>query len=222
MLVRSTVRACATILLILSFNSGFVWAVDKADLASPTDLHIKFTALRPHTAECLKRGQELIDTLKKSIEKYRHDSTAAVAAGYAGYYTDRDLPIYHFASKWRAAKELIRFDPGQPTALLYKKTAGHYELIGAMYYAPGRYSEDQLDNRIPLCLVRWHRQVNICLPPSGAEVSDDPRFGSNGTIVTELACREAGGRWYPEIHGWMAEVYPFEQASNRIWGYRPD
>ncbi len=187
--------------------------------ASPGDLHIKFTSRRPQTPECLKRGQELIEALGKELEMYK-DVKAAEAAGYAGYYTESNLPMYHFASKWRAFKELVRFDPTQPTALLYKKTTGHYELIGVMYYAPGRYS-DQLDQRVPLCLARWHRQVNVCLPPSGAEDSSDHRFGSDGTIATEAQCKQAGGKWNPEIHGWMVEVYPFESDPKKIWGYRP-
>jgi hypothetical protein len=188
--------------------------------SSPADLHIKFTALRPRTPQCLQRGRELVQTLRKSLEKYK-DYKAAQAAGYTGYYTDTNLPMYHFASKWRAFKELMRFDPGGPTALLYKKTAAGYELIGVMYYAPGRYSEDQLDQRVPLCLARWHRQINVCLPPGGAEDSSDPRFGSDGTIVSADACKKSGGRWYPEVHGWMTEIYPFEHDPGQIWGYRP-
>lgn len=192
----------------------------KPAASSPQDLHLRFTALQPKTPQCLQRGQELVDTLRRSLEKYR-DYKAAQAAGYTGYYTDADLPMYHFASKWRAFKELMHFDPTAPTALLYKKTAGNYQLIGVMYYAPGRYSEDQLDGRVPLCLARWHRQINICLPPNGAEDSRDPRFGSDGTIATEDACKKAGGKWYPEVHGWMTEVYPFESDPAKIWGYRP-
>jgi hypothetical protein len=216
MVLRTTVCARALVLMLLMTGPGFARA------ASPADLHIKFTAPRPPTPECLKSGQELIDTLRKSLEPYKHDKAAAEAAGYAGYYTDRELPMYHFASKWRAFKELIRFDPTQPTVLLYKKTAGRYDLIGVMYYAPGRYSEDELDQRVPLCLARWHRQVNVCLPPSGAEAGNDPRFDSDGTIATEAACNRAGGKWNPEIHGWMVEVYPFETDPKKIWGYRPD
>jgi hypothetical protein len=128
--------------------------------------------------------------------------------------------MYHFASKWRAFKELMLFDPTEPTALLYKKIADGYQLIGVMYYASGRYSEDQLNERVPLCLARWHRQINVCLPPNGAEDSSDPRFGSDGTIATEAACAKAGGKWYPEVHGWMTEVYPFEHDPAKLWGYR--
>ena len=187
----------------------------------PADPHTRFTAPRPATAQCLQRGEELIDTLRKEMARYG-DVKAAEAAGYGGFYTDLNMPMYHFASKWRAFKELMRFDPAQPTALLYKRTNGEYELIGVMYYAPGRYSEDSLDQRVPLCLARWHRQVNVCLPPSGGEAGKDPRFDADGTIATEAECAKAGGKWNPEIHGWMVEVYPFEHEPQKIWGYRPD
>jgi len=217
MALRRIALSCALLSLLL----GAAAVPAGTPAKDPADLHIKFTSLRPRTPQCLKRGQELIETLRNSLEKYQ-DSKAAQAAGYSGYYTGTALPMYHFASKWHAFKELVRFDPTQPTALLYRKTpGGGYELIGAMFYAPARYSEDQLDQRVPLCLARWHRQVNVCLPPGGAEDSSDRRFGSDGTIDTEAECKAAGGKWNPEIHGWMVEVYPFESEPKRIWGYRP-
>ncbi|MGO9056728.1 MAG: hypothetical protein ACLQU2_04985 [Candidatus Binataceae bacterium] len=214
----------STLMLVLPWLAPCHAAGTDGSAASwpvPADPHTRFTAPRPPTAQCLQRGQELIDTLRKEMAKYR-DIKAAEAAGYGGYYTDLNMPMYHFASKWRAFKELMRFDPAQPTALLYKKTNGEYELIGVMYYAPGRYSEDSLDQRVPLCLARWHRQVNVCLPPGGTEAGKDPRFDADGTIATEADCSKAGGKWNPEIHGWMVEVYPFENDPRKIWGYRPD
>src|SRR5690349_19264817 len=73
---------------------------------SPTDLHNKFTARKPVTPQCLERGRHLIDTLRQTLKKYR-DSKAAEAAGYKAYYADHELPLYHFASTWRAVKELV-------------------------------------------------------------------------------------------------------------------
>jgi hypothetical protein len=189
--------------------------------SSPADLHIKFAEPKPVTPQCQERARQIVDTLRKTLAKYR-DYKAGEAAGYEPYYTNIAMPVYHFASKWRAFKELIRFDPAQPTALLYKKAGDGYQLIGAMYYAPGRYSEDELDQRLPLCVARWHRQINICQPPSGKDASDDPRFTSDGTIATEAECKKAGGHWKPSPHGWMAEVYPFEKDPKKIWAYRPD
>lgn len=219
MIVR-TIALSLACWFVLALPTSLIGADATAPSATKTDPHLKFTALRPKTPDCVKRGQELLDTLRKSLEQYK-DSKAAEKAGYAGFYTNTNLPMYHFASKWRAFKETMRFDPSQPTALLYKKAAGGYQLIGVMFYAPARFSEQQLDQRVPLCLARWHRQVNVCLPPSGAEDSSDPRFGSDGTIATEQQCKEAGGKWYPEVHGWMVEVYPFDKSPAEIWGYRP-
>ncbi len=222
MVLRTAIPACALVLVALALHPGPARGAGSASAkeTSPADLHIKFSSPRPQTPQCEQRGKELVETLSKSLEEYK-DYKAAEAAGYSGYYTGSELPMYHFASKWRAFKELVRFDPAQPTVLLYKKSGGNYQLIGAMYYAPGSYSEDRLDGRVPLCLARWHRQVNVCLPPSGAEDSSDPRFGSDGTIATQAQCTKAGGKWYPEVHGWMVEVYPFENDPKKIWGYRP-
>jgi hypothetical protein len=223
MISRTTLLLGAVALWIALFAPRLVSAAGAPSTPAPStiELHNKFTSLRPMTPQCAARAEQLLDTLRQALPKYQ-DSKAAEAAGYWPYYADHDLPAYHFASKWRAFKELVRFDPTQPTALLYEKHHGNYQLVGVMYYAPGRYSEDYLDQRVPLCLARWHRQVNVCLPPGGAEAMSDPRFSADGTIATAAECKAAGGSWNPEIHGWMVEVYPFETDPKKVWAYRPD
>src|SRR2546428_7175662 len=81
----------------------------------------------------------------------------------------RKQPVYRFTN-WRWAIEaMFRFVPARPTSLLYREDAnGHFELVGAMYTAPARTSDDDLDRRIPLSVARWHEHVNWCLPPHGA------------------------------------------------------
>lgn len=183
--------------------------------------HLVFTPLRPKTAADQQRGAQIVAALKAKLRQYP-DYKAAEADGYKGYYLNVAMPVYHFASSWRGFKETMRFAPGEPTALLYKKTPAGFKLIGAMYYAPARLSDDQLNARIPLSLVRWHREVNVCLPSSGEEAGEDKRFGSEGSIVTQAQCQAAGGSWYPSRHGWMAEVYPFASTPERIWAYRSE
>jgi hypothetical protein len=39
----------------------------------------------------------------------------------------------------------------------------------------------------------------------------NPRFGLAGSISTEDACSAAGGKFVPQILGWMVHVDPFEQ-----------
>ncbi len=87
-----------------------------------------------------------------------------------------------------------------------------------MYTAPRDFTEDQLNKRVPLGVARWHQHVNLCMLPRGQGLRADwTKFGLTGTIITEEACQEAGGRWLPVVFGWMVHVYPFEQAPEKIW-----
>jgi hypothetical protein len=88
-----------------------------------------------------------------------------------------------------------------------------------MYTAPRSFTEDQLHRRVPLSLAAWHAHVHLCLPPTDAPRPDWRRFGFRGSIVAEPACRDAGGRWFPQLFGWMVHVYPFESTPERIWGH---
>ena len=104
-------------------------------------------------------------------------------------------PIVHFTRLWYGVKAAFTFNPAQPTSLLYKRTPdGGYELVGAMYTAPKRDSEDQLNKRVPLSIARWHRHINLCFPKKGTDPSkvDWMKFGM-GSIATRQAC-DAGGR----------------------------
>jgi hypothetical protein len=217
---RSLLASAGTMLVAICCMTLSAAAQPTHDGTPPANPHIRFTQLRPANLQDQQRGQQILAALKPVMEKYA-DYRAAQNAGYKGYYLDVPMPMYHFASSWQGFKETMRFDPAAPTALLYRKDAGRFELIGVMYYAPGYFSEDQLNARVPLSLVRWHRQINICLPPGGAEAGSDKRFGSEGSITTENACVAAGGKWNPTLHGWMVEVYPSARTPARVWGYRP-
>ena len=43
------------------------------------------------------------------------------------------------------------------------------------------------------------------------------RFGPSGSIATEKVCEEAGGRFVPQMFGWMVHVYPYENGADKIW-----
>lgn len=179
--------------------------------------HMKMTAERQPTPEDLKRAAAIVTTLRGTLEKYK-DYRVALKDGYRVFLPDISQPQYHFTNYWRGFEAAFRFDPAQPTSLLYKKTTGGYELLGAMYTAPRRMSEAQLDARVPLGVARWHAHVNICLPPQDQRRSADwTRFGFAGSIATAEECLRAGGRFQPQIFGWMVHVYPFESVTDRIW-----
>jgi hypothetical protein len=87
-----------------------------------------------------------------------------------------------------------------------------------MYTAPRRASEEKLNARVPLGVAQWQAHTNICLPPQDQNRSADwTRFGFTGSISTAEDCKQAGGRFQPQIFGWMVHVYPFESAPDRIW-----
>lgn len=182
--------------------------------------HMYMTALHPESPDDDKRTAQILDILRPAIEKYK-DYRAAIADGYQIYLPQIPQPQYHFTN-WRYAYEAeFYFNPAHPTSLLYKKTWDSYKLVGAMYTAPKRDTEDQLNDRVPLSVARWHKHVNFCMPPKGKNWRQVnwKQIGMAGNISTEDACDQAGGRWVPQIFNWMVHVYPYEADPEKIWAH---
>jgi hypothetical protein len=189
-------------------------------------LHVRLTPQRAGTHADTVRVQILADNLRAAIGKYQ-DTTAAVGDGYKMFAPQlKEQAVYHFTNWTAAVKAAFKFDPTRPTSLLYvKEKSGEFKLIGAMYTAPARMTEADLEKRVPLSIARWHRHVNLCLTKKGeekryAEQKDGKlRFGPEGTIATEQDCKAADGRWFAQLFGWMVHANVF--AGNdvpSIWG----
>ncbi len=179
--------------------------------------HMKWTARRPPAMGDETKAAQIARTLRDALVKYQ-DYRVAIEDGFEPFHPEVEQPHYHFTSKWRGFKAAFRFNPAEPTSLLYKKTAAGYELEGVMYTAPKRMDEDSLNKRVPLSVGQWHAHVNLCFPRKGRTASTDwTRFGFKGTIATEEECDAAGGTFYSQVLGWMLHVYPFEQHPDRIW-----
>jgi hypothetical protein len=180
--------------------------------------HMAWSHPRPANNGDEQRARVLVETLRASIEKYR-DYRVAERDGYKPFLPNLKLNEYHFTNYWYGFKAAFEFDPAAPTSLLYRPLpGGGYELIGAMYTAPREMGEDKLDQRVPLSVARWHRHVNICMPQSGETTLADWReFGPRGSIATKDRCDAAGGRFYPQIFGWMVHVYPWESDPTKIF-----
>jgi hypothetical protein len=179
--------------------------------------HMRMTPPRPATDEDRRRGEEIATTLGGALEKYK-DYHVALAEGFHIFAPNLPQPMYHFTNYWNGYLEGFTFDAARPTSLLYKKTKEGYELIGAMYTAPRTASLEELNERIPLGVARWHEHTNLCMPRRGeATHADWKKFGLEGSISTEEECQAAGGRFYPVIFGWMVHVYPFESESAKVW-----
>jgi len=202
-----------------------------ADGAMSGDLmpmaHMTMTKLAPMRAGDAARAAAIADTLRGAIEKYR-DYHVALDEGFTIFLAKVPQKVYHFTSKPNALAALFSFNPSRPTSLLYRKTTDGYELVGAMYTAPKRYTPEALNERVPLSVAEWHMHTNLCLPPVGQEQAMlsagkvPSRFGLRGTIATEDACKAAGGRFHPTVFGWMVHVSPWEKNPALVWGTHED
>ena len=182
-----------------------------------TGPHMKWTALRPGNADDVQRADQIVRTLREALARYK-DYRVAMDEGFAPVHPERKPLHYHFVNKPHRFKARFRFDPAEPSALLYKKTENGYELEGAMYTAPRGLSEDDLSGRIPLSVAQWHAHINLCFSPDGSRRRmSRKQFGFKGTIFTESECRQAGGQFVPQAGGWMIHVYPFKATPAEIW-----
>jgi hypothetical protein len=184
-------------------------------------LHMTYSTLRPPSAEDQKRAAELVSTLQTALAKYQ-DYHVAEADGFKPFHPEFKQPVVHFTRNWYGLKAAFTFNPAEPTSLLYKTKPGvGYELIGAMYTDRKSASEEQLNERVPTSVARWHRHINLCFPPKGTDwkTVDLTKFGFNGSIATKEACDTAGGRFYPQVFGWMVHVYPWEKNPQLVWAH---
>ena len=181
--------------------------------------HMKMTSLRALKPGDEQKADAVAQAARRAAEKYA-DYRVALADGYEIFMPNVRQKQYHFTNYRYAFEAAWRFDPDHPTSLLYEKHGDGYKIIGVMYTAPKRFTEDQLDERIPLSIAQWHAHVNLCMAPSGmrrAAFDPNRRFGLAGSISTQPECDAAGGHFIPQIFGWMVHVYPFAQNSKDVW-----
>ncbi|MGC1372691.1 MAG: hypothetical protein WA824_11190 [Candidatus Sulfotelmatobacter sp.] len=181
--------------------------------------HMKMTALRPMKPGDAERAQAVVEEARKVCEKYL-DYHAALNEGFKIFLPNVPQKMYHFTNYGYAFEASWHFNPEHPTSLLYEKHGDDYKLVGVMYTAPRRFTEDQLDERIPLSLAQWHEHVNFCAAPLGRKYESflpNPQFGFKGSIATQEACDAAGGTFHPVVLNWMVHLYPFEKDQASIW-----
>ena len=181
--------------------------------------HMKMTALRDPKPGDEARANQVVEAARAVAEKYR-DYKTALADGFQIFLPNLPQKQYHFTNYKYAFDAAFNFDPSHPTSLLYEKHGDSYKLIGVMYTAPKDFTEDELNDRIPLSIAEWHAHVNLCVPPQDRRremLSPNPKFGLQGSIATKEACDAAGGKFIPQVFGWMVHVYPMEQKPEDIW-----
>ena len=181
--------------------------------------HMKMTSLAQPKPGDAERSQQVVEAARRVAEKYK-DYHAALADGFQIFLPNIPQEMYHFTNYGYAAEAEFHFNPEHPTSLLYEKHGNDYTFIGVMYTAPKPFTEDQLDQRIPLSVAQWHEHVNFCAPPKDRRAElfkPHPEFGLRGSITTAEACDVAGGTFHPVIFNWMVHLYPFEKDPASIW-----
>jgi hypothetical protein len=182
--------------------------------------HMYMTTLRPMKDGDRAKADAVVVAAKEAMAPYQ-DFHKALADGYEIFFPNVPQPIYHFTKHEYGREATTHFDPLKPTSLLYKKTPdGGYKLVGAMYTDRVDANEDELNDRIPLSVARWHQHTNFCKAPAGqaaAYFGPDAKFGLMGSIATREECEATGGVFFPHIFGWMVHVYPNETDAKKVW-----
>ena len=181
--------------------------------------HMKMTTLRAMKAGDQEKADQVVEAARAVAEKYQ-DYKTALADGYKIFLPKLPQKQYHFTNYWYAFRARRHFDASRPSSLLYEKHGDDYKLIGVMYTAAKDANEDTLNERIPLSVAQWHAHVNLCLPPRDKRqeaIPPNAKYGLAGSIANKDACETAGGKFFPQVFGWMVHVYPFEQSPEDIW-----
>jgi hypothetical protein len=204
---------------------GAAATVAEADAMAPMAGHMVMTAMRPAGAEDARKARAVAERAKAAMEPYK-DYRKALADGYQIFLPQVPQPQYHFTKYEFGLEAREHFDPDKPTSLLYKKLPdGAYQLVGAMYTDRVDAPEDELNERIPLSIARWHQHTNFCKAPANRKAEyfgTDAKFGLRGSITTREACEAAAGEFHPHIFGWMVHVYPYESDPAKIWSIGDD
>jgi hypothetical protein len=154
--------------------------------------HMCITPLRPMQPGDEEKVKALIAQIRAAIEKYK-DYKKALADGYVIANPKVEQPQYHFTNDAYVRLADTQFDPTKPSSLLYWHTSTQrFRLEGVMYTDSTSATLDELNQRIPLSIARWHEHANFCAAPAN-KVSEyhgeNPKFGMFGSIHTAEACK---------------------------------
>jgi len=187
--------------------------------------HMYMTPLRPKQPGDEEKAKAVVANVKATIERYK-DYRKALADGYFIANPKVKQPQYHFVNDANTREADLHFDPSKPTALLYRRTPiQEYKLEGVMYTTSPEATEDELNERVPLSIARWHRHINVCWAPED-RVKDyhtaHPKFGMFGSIHTQEACTAERGDFHPYMFTWMIHIFPYEPDFKEVFSMNDD
>ena len=187
--------------------------------------HMSITSLRVKQPGDEEKARAVVNAVKATMERYK-DYRKALADGYVIANPKLEQPQYHFNNQANARVADEHFDPAKPTSLLYRRTPTQsYKLEGVMFTARPNATEDELNDRIPLSIARWHEHTNFCAAPAD-RVKDylgaHPKFGMFGSIKTKDACEAERGTFFPTMFTWMIHVFPYETDFKDVFSMNDD
>src|SRR6266849_1362606 len=121
--------------------------------------HMKRTTWREPQAGDQQKADRIVAAARKVADKYQ-DYKTALNDGFKIFLPNLPQKHYHFTNYQYGFEAAFSFNPEHPTSLLYEKHGEGYKMIGVMYTAPKRLTEDDLNERIPLSVAQWHEHVN--------------------------------------------------------------
>jgi hypothetical protein len=187
--------------------------------------HMCMTPMRAAQPGDEQKAKAVVAQVRAAIEKYK-DYKKAVADGYVQANPAVDQPQFHFNNEANAKLADSEFDPSRPTSLLYLRTPMQkFKLEGVMFTARPNATEDELNQRIPLSVARWHKHTNFCGAPADKVkeyFGKNPKFGMFGSIHTKEACNAEGGTFMPVVFTWMIHVFPYEDDLKNVFSMNDD
>lgn len=186
--------------------------------------HMQISVKGPSQPGDTARAQQILLAAHRVVVRYA-DVETALADGYKPFHpTGRMAEEVHYTNYGYRRDDRLHLNYEHPTSILYKRTPQGMKAVGVMYTAPQNATPQQLNAIVPLSIATWHRHVDFCGAPRSLPLSEqfgpNARFGMQGSIHTEEACRQAHGLWIPVVFGWMTHVYPNAQNPTEIWGGR--
>ena len=227
MLVCIAIGCLGRLRSVLAGNSlhGNPQSAPAAGMSDGKMAHMYMTSLRAPKPGDVQNADAIVAAAKTVMAPYQ-DYRKALADGYEIFLPNVPQPQYHFTNGAHGLEARWHFDPLKPTSLLYNKTAdGGFRLVGVMYTDRVDASEEELNQRIPLSVARWHQHVNFCRAPVGKRMEyfgPNAKFGLLGSITTKEACESEGGQFYPHVLGWMVHIYPYETDPKKVWSTNDD
>ena len=167
-----------------------------------------------------RRAQRIVAAAARVIASYS-DVNTALRDGYRPFHPSGKLgeEVHYTNYRYhRLEQRQVNYD--HPGSILYKRTPEGMKAVGVMYTAPQDSTPEHLNDVAPLSIATWHRHVDFCGGPRslplGEQLGPQARFGPQGSIHTEEACKEAHGLWIPVVFGWMTHLYPIAKSPDPI------